>query len=45
MVSPCLPGELVTDHLDVDCLAHVVPNAADKVLIDPRFEFTHPGLC
>jgi len=39
---PCLPGELVADHLDVDSLAHVVPDAAHKVLIDPRLELTHP---
>ena len=39
----CLPRELVADHLDVDGLAHVVPNAAHEVLVDPRLELTHPA--
>lgn len=37
-----LPSELVADHLHVDLLAHTVPQAADEVLINPRFKFTHP---
>jgi len=37
------PGELVADHLDVDVLTHVVPNAAHKVLVDPRLELAHPA--
>lgn len=37
-----LPGEFVTDHLHVDCLTHIEPDAADKVLINPRLELTHP---
>lgn len=40
-----LPRELVADHLDVDGLAHVIPDAADKVLVDPGLELTHPECC
>lgn len=40
-----LPRELVADHLDVDGLAHVVPDAAHKVLVDPGLELTHPASC
>jgi hypothetical protein len=40
-----LPGELVTNHLDVDLISHAEPDAAHKVLIDPGFEFTHPVIC
>lgn len=36
------PRELVTDHLNVDLLAHLEPEVADEVLIDPRLKFTHP---
>jgi hypothetical protein len=43
--SACLPGELVADHLDVDSLAHVVPDAAHEVLVDPGLELTHPAFC
>ena len=38
-----IPRELVANHLHVDVLAHIVPNATDKVLVDPRFEFAHPS--
>lgn len=38
----CLPGEFVTDHLNIDCLTHVVPDAADKVFVNPGLELTHP---
>jgi hypothetical protein len=41
----CLPREFVADHLDVDGLAHVVPDAADEVLVDPRLKLTHPDSC
>lgn len=37
-----LPRELVTDHLDVHLLAHLEPEVADEVLIDPGLELTHP---
>jgi len=37
-----VPGELVTDHLDVDGLTHAVPDGADEVLINPWFKFAHP---
>lgn len=39
-----VPRELVADHLDIDGLAHVVPNTAHKVLVDPRFKLAHPAL-
>ena len=39
----CLPRELVPNHLDVDLFAHVVPNAAHEVLVNPRFKLTHPA--
>ena len=37
-----LPGELVTYHLHIDCLAHVVPNRPYKILVDPGFKLAHP---
>lgn len=37
-----LPREFVTDHLDVDLLAHTEPDAADEVLIDPWLKLSHP---
>lgn len=40
-----LPGEFVADHLDIDGLAHVVPDAAHEVLVDPGLELTHPVPC
>ena len=42
---PCLhvPRKLVADHLDVDGLSHVIPNAAHKVLVDPRLKLAHPA--
>jgi hypothetical protein len=41
-ISSIAAGEFVADHLYVDGLAHVVPDAADEVLINPWLEFTHP---
>lgn len=37
-------GELVTNHLDVDLLAHAEPDGADEVLVDPWLKLTHPIL-
>lgn len=37
-----LPRELVADHLDVDLLAHLEPEIADEVFVDPRLKLTHP---
>lgn len=37
-----LPGELVTDHLHVDLLAHVVPNCPHEILVDPGLKLAHP---
>lgn len=37
-----LPRELVADHLDIDLLAHLEPQVADEVLIDPGLKLTHP---
>jgi hypothetical protein len=37
-----LPREFVTDHFDVDGLAHAKPNRANEVLINPRLQFAHP---
>lgn len=34
--------KLVTDHLDVDLLAHAEPDAANEVLINPWLKLTHP---
>jgi hypothetical protein len=39
----CLPSELVADHLDIDLLAHAVPQAADEVLVNPWLELAHPN--
>jgi hypothetical protein len=45
LLLSCLPRELVADHLDVDGLTHVVPDASDEVLVDPRLELAHPDPC
>ena len=37
-----LPGELVSDHLHIDLLAHVVPDRPHEVLVDPGFKLAHP---
>lgn len=39
-----LPRKLVADHLHADLLAHLKPQVAHKVLIDPWLQFTHPSL-
>ena len=38
-----LPGELVTDHLHIDLLAHVVPDCPHEVLVDPGLKLAHPA--
>ena len=38
-----LPREFIADHLDVDLLAHVIPDGAHKVLINPWLELAHPA--
>jgi hypothetical protein len=38
-----LPREFVADHLDVDLLAHVVPNVAHEVFVDPGLKLAHPA--
>lgn len=37
------PRILITDHLHVDLLAHVEPDASHKILIDPGLQFAHPS--
>jgi hypothetical protein len=37
-----LPRELIADHLDIDLLAHLEPEVANEIFINPWFEFTHP---
>lgn len=37
-----LPREFVSDHLDIDLLAHSEPDTADEVLVDPWLKLTHP---
>lgn len=37
-----LPRELVANHLHVNLVTHAKPHTPNEVLIDPRFEFTHP---
>lgn len=37
-----LPREFVTNHLNVDLLAHLEPKVTDEVLVDPGLQFTHP---
>ena len=39
-----VPGKLVPDHFHVHLISHAEPEAADEVLIDPRFQLTHPAL-
>ena len=39
-----LPGELVTDHLHIDLLTHVVPNGPHEVLVNPGLKLAHPVL-
>lgn len=40
------PRELVTDHLHVDLLAHLEPQVANEVLVNPRLKLAHPdGYC
>ena len=36
------PRELVADHLNIDLLAHLEPEVADEVLVDPGLKLTHP---
>ena len=38
------PSELVANHLDVDLLAHAIPQASNEVFVDPRLEFAHPKI-
>ncbi len=37
-----LPRKFVSNHLDIDLLTHAEPDRANEVLINPRFELTHP---
>ena len=37
-----LPRKFVADHLDVNLLAHIVPDRAHEIFVDPWLEFTHP---
>ena len=39
-----LPGELVTNHLHIDLLTHVVPNGPHEVLVNPGLKLAHPVL-
>lgn len=34
--------KLVADHLDINLFAHLEPQIADEVLIDPRLKLAHP---
>ena len=36
------PRELITNHLDVDLVAHANPEGAHKVFVDPWLKLTHP---
>lgn len=38
------PRKLVADHLHVDLLAHLEPEVADEVLVDPGLKLTHPDV-
>lgn len=38
-----VPRKLVADHLHTNGLAHIVPNVADEVLINPWLKLTHPA--
>lgn len=37
-----LPGELVTNHLNINLFTHLEPKVANEVFVDPWLELTHP---
>lgn len=39
-----VPREFIANYFHAHLLAHLKPKITDKVLIDPRLKFTHPGL-